>query len=62
MRWASHAVRMEKERNAYGVLMGKLEGNKPLDRRIIRINLREIRWVRMDWIYLVTIESSGGFL
>jgi hypothetical protein len=47
MRWAG---------NAYRVLVGKLEGKKPLGRRRrkwddnIEMDLREIRWGGMDWI------------
>jgi hypothetical protein len=32
MRWAGHAARMGEERNVYRVLIGKLEGKRPLGR------------------------------
>jgi hypothetical protein len=32
MRWAGHVARMGKERNVYRVLVGKLEGKRPLGR------------------------------
>jgi hypothetical protein len=32
MRWAGHVARMGKKRNAYGILMRKPEGNRPLGR------------------------------
>jgi hypothetical protein len=32
MRWAGHLARMGKKRNAYRLLMGKLEGRRPLGR------------------------------
>jgi hypothetical protein len=44
--------------NAYKVLVGKPEGNRPLRRPRrgwvdnIKIDLREIEWDGMDWIYL----------
>jgi hypothetical protein len=56
MRWAGHVARMGEERNAYKVLMGKPEGERPLGRPRrrwedeIRMDLREIGWVecRLD--------------
>jgi hypothetical protein len=45
-------------RNAYRILVGKSEENRPLGRTRgrwednIKMNLREIGWVRMDWIDL----------
>jgi hypothetical protein len=32
MRWAGHVARMWKTRNAYGILVGKPEGKRPLGR------------------------------
>jgi hypothetical protein len=32
MRWAGHVVRMGEKRNAYRILVGKPEGNRPLGR------------------------------
>jgi hypothetical protein len=32
MRWAGHIAGMAEEREVYGVLMGKLEGKRPLGR------------------------------
>jgi hypothetical protein len=46
------------KRNAYRILVGKLEGKRLLRRRRrrrvdnIKMYLREIGWVGMDWIYL----------
>ena len=43
----------------YGILVGKPEGKKPLGRSNhrwkdnIKMDLKEIGWVRMVWIYLV---------
>jgi hypothetical protein len=49
MRWAAHVTRMGEERNVYRVLVGKLEGKRPLERPRrrwedgIRMDLRECR-------------------
>jgi hypothetical protein len=49
---------MGEKRNAYGILVGKPEGNRPLGRQrrrwvdIIKIGLRNIGWGGMDWIDL----------
>jgi hypothetical protein len=57
MRWAGYVAHME-ERNVYKVLMGKTEGNRSLGspRRIwedgIRMDLRVIAWVSIEWIQL----------
>jgi hypothetical protein len=56
MRWAGHVAR--KVRSAYGILVGKLEGKKPLGRPRrrwvdnIKIDVREIGWGGMDWMNL----------
>jgi hypothetical protein len=58
MRWAGHAARIGEKRNAYRILMGKPEGNKPLGRPRrrwvdnIKMDLREIGRDGMDWIDL----------
>jgi hypothetical protein len=51
---------MENKRNAYRILMGKPEGNRPLrrsrrrwmDNIKILVELREIGWDDKDWINL----------
>jgi hypothetical protein len=54
MTWAGHVARMGLERNAYRILVGKLEGKRPLARPRyrwvdnIKINLGEIGWGGMD--------------
>jgi hypothetical protein len=47
------------KRNAYGILVGKPEGKRPIGRprgrwveNIIKMYLREIGWDGMDWIDL----------
>jgi hypothetical protein len=56
--WAGHVARMGAKRNACRTLVGKPEGKRPLGiprRRWvdnIKIDLREIGWVGMDWMDL----------
>ena len=58
MRWAGHMVRMSEERGVYRVLVGKLEGRRPLGRprrRWVdnnRMDLQEVGCGYMDWIGL----------
>jgi hypothetical protein len=58
MRWVGHMARMGEERNVYRVLMGKPKRKTPLGRPRhrwedgIRMDLREIGWVSVDWIQL----------
>jgi hypothetical protein len=54
LRWAGHVARMEEERNAYRLLVGKPVGKRPLGRPghrwvdNIRMNFGEIGWGGMD--------------
>jgi len=58
MRWAGHVARMGEERGVYRVLVGKLEGKRPLGRPRrrwvdnIRKDLQEVGCGYMDWIGL----------
>jgi len=58
MRWAGHVARMGEERGVYRVLVGKLEGRRPLGRPRrrwvdnIRMELQEVGCGYMDWIGL----------
>jgi len=58
MRWAGHVAHMGEERGVYRVLVGKLEGKRPLGRPRrrwvdnIRIDLQEVGCGYMDWIGL----------
>jgi len=58
MRWAGHVARMGEERGAYGLLVGKPEGRRPLGRPRrrwvdnIRMELQEVGCGYMDCIGL----------
>jgi hypothetical protein len=58
MRWAGHVARMGEERKVNKVLVGKPEGRRPLGRPRrrwedgMRMDLREIGLVGVDWIRL----------
>ena len=58
MRWAGNVVGMGEERGAYRVLVGKLEGKRPLGRlrhRLvdnIKMDLQEVGCEYVDWIGL----------
>ena len=58
MRWAEHVARMGEERGVCRVLVGKLEGRRPLGRPRrrwvdnIRMDLQEVGCGYMDWIGL----------
>jgi hypothetical protein len=54
MRWACHVARMGEKRNAYRLLVGKPERNRPLGRPRrrwmdnIRMDLGEVGWGDVD--------------
>jgi hypothetical protein len=58
MRWAGHVARMGEKRNMYRLLVGKLEGKRPLGRLRrrwidnIKMDLLEIGVNVVDWIGL----------
>jgi hypothetical protein len=58
MRWAGLVARIGAKRNAYRILVGKPKGKRPLGRprcrlvNNIKMDLREIEWSGMDWLYL----------
>jgi hypothetical protein len=59
MRWAGDVARLGEKRNAYRILVGKAEGERPLEgsrRRWvdnIKMDLRETEWDGMGWFDLV---------
>jgi hypothetical protein len=58
VRWAGHVACMAEGRNVYGVLVGKPEGKRPLERPRhrwedgIKMALRETSWGGVEWIHL----------
>jgi hypothetical protein len=58
MRWAGHVARKGQGRNVYRVLVGKPEGKRPLERprhrweNGMKMDLGEIVWECVEWIYL----------
>jgi len=64
MRWAGHVARMGEERGVYRVLVGKLEGRRPLVRprgEWVGNNmtgLQEVEFGHMDWIGLAQDRDS----
>jgi hypothetical protein len=57
MRWAGHVACLGEMRGAYNILVGKPEGRRPLGRSrrrwedYIKMDLREIVFGDVDWIY-----------
>jgi hypothetical protein len=68
MRWAGNVARMREKRNAYRLLVRKLEGKRPLGRPRrgwvdnIKMDFLEIVWGGVDWIGLTQDkdEPSGS--
>ena len=64
MRWAGHVARMGEERGLYSVLVGKLEGKRPLGRPRrrwvdnIRMDLYEVGCGYVDWFGLGQDRNS----
>jgi hypothetical protein len=60
---AEDDARMRAKRNAYRILMGKPEGKRPLRRQrcrwvnSIKMDIRDITWVGMDWIDLALVRD-----
>jgi hypothetical protein len=58
MRWAGHVACMGEGSKVYRVLVGKPKGKRPLERLRhrwedgIRMDLRDIGWGGVEWIYL----------
>jgi len=58
MRWAEHVARIGERRGVYRLLVGKLEGKRPLGRSMCRwednnkLDLQEVGLGGMDWIDL----------
>jgi hypothetical protein len=56
MRWAGHVAHMGEGRGAYRILVGRLEGRRPLGRPRprrednIKMDLQEVGWEGVAWI------------
>jgi hypothetical protein len=65
MRWAEHVAQMGEKRNVYRLLVGKLEGKRPLRRPRcrwvdnIKMDLLGIGWGGVDWIGLAQDRESS---
>jgi hypothetical protein len=63
VRWAGHVARIGEGRNAYGVLVGKPEGKRLLERPRrrwedgIEMDLREIGWGVVEWIHVAQVRD-----
>ena len=55
LRWAGHVARMEKDRNAFKILIGTAAGNRPLGRPRHRWEY----YIRMDVKECVSIQGIG---
>jgi len=68
MRWAGNVARMGEERGVYRVLVGQLEGRRPLGRPRrrwvdnIRMDLQEVGCGYMTGLGWPRIETGGGRL
>jgi hypothetical protein len=68
MIWAGHVARRGETRNAYKILLGKPEGNRPLIRPRrrwvdnVKMDLREIVWGGMGWIDLAQDRNQWRVL
>jgi hypothetical protein len=66
MRWAVHVARVREERKVYKVLVGKLEGKRPLGRPKrrwedgTRMDLREIGFGGGGWIGFDCLRTGTG--
>jgi hypothetical protein len=68
MRWVEHVAQMGEKRNAYGILVGKPEGKRPLGRPRhrwvdnIKIDIEKVDgmvWIGFIWL---RIGTSGRLL
>jgi hypothetical protein len=68
MRWAGHVARMGKVRGAYNILVGRLEGRRPLGRprsrweENIKMDLWEILFEDVNWIHLARDRDTWRVL
>jgi hypothetical protein len=63
MRWVGHVARVGQGRNVCRALVGKPEGKRPLERAMrrweggIKMDIMEIGWGCVEWIYMAQIRD-----
>jgi hypothetical protein len=68
MRWAGHVTGTRKQRNSCRILLGNTEWKRqPGSPRYrwkdnIKVDLREVGWGGLDWIWLRIGTSGGKFM
>jgi hypothetical protein len=68
MKWAWHVARIGEKRNAYGLLLGKPEGKRPVGRPRrrwldnIKMDIVEIGWVVWTGLVWLRIGTNGELL
>jgi hypothetical protein len=68
MRWAGNVAFMGEKGNTCRILVGKPEGKRQLGRRRhrwvdnIKMDLREMGWVGLDWIVWLRTGINGRLL
>jgi hypothetical protein len=66
LRWVEYVARIEKGRRAYRVLVGELEGRKPLDRPRhilednIKMDLEEVEWMARTRLIELRVGIGSG--
>jgi hypothetical protein len=53
LRWTGHVALLVEKRHAYRIFVGKPKGKRRRWMDNIKMDLREIGWGDVDWIYLV---------
>jgi hypothetical protein len=68
IRWTGHVARMGDREGAYRVLVGRLDGKRPLEKHRLRwkdsikLDLNEVGWGGMDWTGWLNTGTDGGLL
>jgi hypothetical protein len=53
LRWAVHVAHIGEGRGAYRIFVGRPEGRRPIRwEDNIKMDLQEVRWEGVDWIYM----------
>jgi hypothetical protein len=61
MKWAGHVARMGEKRNAYRLLVGKPEEERPVEKPRRRwVDLVQVGWGDVDWIGLPQDRHRWG--